>query len=359
MAPPPPPPPPPPTRPRRAAKWRRTPHPSNSSFTYAVAPSVPQYDHDTFEKNLAHAGWTEQETDYLINTYSECNGKWPVVADRYDYPDSDRSMEDLKTRFYAVQATLLQLSTPITSMTASEYHRYETLTNFNAAQETSRKKLAEGHLYRRANEVDEETVLLGELQRIMLNQATLDSQREELRHRLDNPSPSTNGYSYNTSQALTGLWQQLLTQDRMKKNPRLRPTSNQAVDGMSTMTPTSAAPRETPRRPHSLASATTLPVDLPKADQMRYGVVLQERLPTGVTFTSDKLTKPRIAKSSIQTEKIAAILQHIGVPEVIPLPTPAVIEQFESIMQVVMTILDLRKLGEKEEHELRVLAAGQ
>ena len=101
-------------------------------------------------------------------------------------------------------------------MAASEYNRYETLTNFNPAQETSRKKLAEGHLYRRANEVDEETVLLGELQRIMLNQATLDSQREELRHRLDNPSPSTNGYSYNTSQALTGLWQ------HQKRHTRLR-----------------------------------------------------------------------------------------------------------------------------------------
>lgn len=123
------------------------------------------------------------------------------------------------------------------------------------------------------------------------------------------------------------------------------------------MTPTSAVPRETPRRPQSLASATTLPVDLSKADQLRYGVVIQERLPTGVTFTSDKLTKPRIAKSSIQTEKIAAILQHIGVPEVIPLPTPAVIEQFESIMQAVATLLDLRKLGEKEEHELKIRAA--
>lgn len=235
--------------PRRAAKWERTARavgsgwarqgalPSSEHFSkYAVAPSVPQYDHDTFEKHLASAGWTEQETDYLINTFAECNGKWPVVADRYDYADSDRTMEDLKARFYTVEAALLQISTPITSMTASQYNQYETLTNFNAAQETSRKKLAEGHLYRRANEVDEETVLLGELQRIMLNQATLDSQREELRHRLDSPSPSTNGYSYNTSQALTGLWQQLLTQDRMKKNPRLRPTGTYHSPRHSTLT---------------------------------------------------------------------------------------------------------------------------
>ena len=63
-------------------------------------------------------------------------------------------------------------------MTASDFTLYETLTKFNPTQEISRKKLAEGHLFRRANEVDEETVLLGELQRIMLNQAQLDNERE-------------------------------------------------------------------------------------------------------------------------------------------------------------------------------------
>lgn len=125
------------------------------------------------------------------------------------------------------------------------------------------------------------------------------------------------------------------------------------------MTPTSATTRDNaipPRRPRdSLASAAPpLPVDLSKADQMRFGVVQQEKLPTGVTFASDKLSKPRIAKSTIQTEKIAAILQHIGVPDIIPLPTPAIIESFDSIMQKVHVLLDMRKVAEKEAQELKV-----
>ncbi|KAK4505094.1 hypothetical protein PRZ48_003057 [Zasmidium cellare] len=110
-------------------------------------------------------------------------------------------------------------------MTASEYHQYE-----------------QGHLYRRANEVDEETV--GEWWRIMLNQAILDSQREELRYRLDkstkrqycrasfsawhrpdnpSPSPSTNGYSYNTSQALTSLWQHTADPGPDEEEPTIAP----------------------------------------------------------------------------------------------------------------------------------------
>lgn len=87
-------------------------------------------------------------------------------------------MEDLKARFYSLSATLLQLNTPITSMTAPEYTMFETLSNWNAAQEISRKKLAEGHLQRRQNEVDEESVLLSELQRIMVNQAAVDNDRD-------------------------------------------------------------------------------------------------------------------------------------------------------------------------------------
>lgn len=91
---------------------------------------------------------------------------------------------------------------------------------------------------------------------------------------------------------------------------------------------------------------------------LRFGVVQnQDKLPSGVTFASDKLSKPRVAKSTIQTDKIATILQHAGVPEIIPLPTPAVVEQFDSMMGKVHTLLDLRKLKDKEEQELRVREA--
>ena len=146
---------------------------------YDVKTEVPTYDEEIYEKHLTHNEWTKEETDYLVDVYRECNGKWPVIIDHYSYADPEnRSMEDLKARFYTVSAVILQLNTPITSMTAPEYTLYETLSNFNPGQEISRKKLAEGHLQRRQAEVDEESVLLSELQRIMLNQASVDSERD-------------------------------------------------------------------------------------------------------------------------------------------------------------------------------------
>jgi DNA methyltransferase 1-associated protein 1 len=282
-------------------------------------------------------------------------------------------MEDLKARFYSLQKSLLELQTKREHMDQTQYQLWQTLDQFNPAQEASRKKLAEGHLFRRQTEVDEESVLLSELQRIMINQATTDSEREDLRRRLDYPRANTNGYQYTTSQALTGLWQQLLAADRMKKNARLRPTGHTGYDGFPTATPTSARPRESNAGLHDMSNAqarrgtrdslpsaqqNALPVDLSKADLARFGVVQnQDKLPSGVTFASDKLSKPRIAKSTVQTDKIATILQYAQVPELIPLPTPAVVEQFDAIMSKVHTILDLRKLKDKEEQEIKVREA--
>ena len=223
-------------------RWQRAPAggsatnepPYHDKFArFNVQPEVPAINDEiwekfqTYEKFPMHQEWSKEETEYLIDVYLECNGKWPVIIDQYSYPGGqERSMEDLKACFYSLSAFLLQLNTPKPSMTTSEYTLFETLNNFNPAQEASRKKLGEGHLYRRQAEVDEESVLLSELQRIMLNQATVETEREELRGRLTYPHANTNGYQYTTSQALTGLWQQLLAADRMKKNQRLRPTGN-------------------------------------------------------------------------------------------------------------------------------------
>lgn len=237
---------------------------------------------------------------------------------------------------------------------------------------------------------------------------------------MDYPHANTNGYQYSTSVALTTLWQQMVDADRIRKKQRLRATGetnhniyihpdrtiatdmtlllagNPAVDGTAVgQTPTSASsarPRDSLtdmnnllRRAgggrDSLASASgvpnsagatagaasasaasapsnSLPAELSKADMQRFGVVQsQDKLPSGVTFASDKLSKPRIAKSTIQTEKIATILGYAQVPELIALPTPAVVEMFEGIMGKVHALLDLRKLKDKEEQEVKVREA--
>lgn len=139
------------------------------------------------------------------------------------------------------------------------------------------------------------------------------------------------------------------------------PTSARPRESNAGLPEFSASQRRAGRDSIVSISATpqaTAPSDLSKADQLRYGVIQNgDKLPSGVTFASDRLSKPRIAKSALQTEKIAAILTHIGVPDLVPLPTTAVIQQFDAIMSQVHTLLELRKMAEKEEQELRVRTA--
>lgn len=352
--------------------WQKAATEAPSFAKYNVEPEVPVFDDTQYEEHLKDPNWTLEETRYLVETYKECNGKWTVVVDRYNKPD--RTMEDLKARYYTISATMLQLETPIQSMTAPQYKLYETLKDFSPKQEMSRKRLAEGHLQRRKDEVDEEAVLLAELQRIMANQESLDGLREDLRRRLDYPKANTNSYQYSTSQALHTLWQQLVNADRLRKNQRLRVAPGQSATSIETpatgQTPASGRPRESNAGTHDpspstananiSSNAATNTTKLSAKDKLRYGVTEigpGEKLPSGVSFASDKLSKPRIAKSTVQTEKIAAILAHIGVPELIPLPTAPVIEAFDSLMGKLHVLLDMRKVAEKEEQELRVREA--
>ena len=151
----------------------------------------------------------------------------------------------------------------------------------------------------------------------------------------------------------------------MKKTQRLRPLETSSSTNNNNNNNNSNRPRES-LDPTTAPTASANPAtqsahpsltDLSKSELVRYGVhvpTAQEKLPTGVSFASDKLAKPRVAKSTTQTEKIATILSGIGVPELIPLPTPGVVEAFERIMAKVQILLDLRKVAEKEEGELGV-----
>lgn len=350
---------------------------------YNIEVEVPTYTEELYNAQLQDPDWTKEETDYLISLVKDYGRKWAVVTDRYDFAPTSlsggqtqprsRSMEDLKARFYTVSAKCLAQDVPISSMTGPQYTLYSILTSFNPVQETSRKQLAEGHLKRTPDEVAEEATLLSELQRIMINQASLEAERREIRERLDYPTatPNATGTAYNTSAALQQLFTQLLAQDRLKKDRRLRagelqgqtPASAQQPSGrQDSISSAAAAHKKGPR--DSLASvagpssgATRTDAQLTPAAAHRFFVTTHDRLNSGVSFASDKLHKPRIAKSTIQTDRIAAVLQFLKIPEHIPLPTQRVVEEFDKLMQGVGTLLEMRKVAEKEEGEIRVREA--
>lgn len=349
---------------------------------YNIQVEVPTYTDELYNAQLQDPDWTREETDYLVDTVRDFGQKWPVVVDRYEYspPSTEdgleaqaktRTMEQLKHRYYTLSAKVLAHTTPISSMNTSQYALYSLLQSFNPAQEANRKRLAEGHLYRTPVEVDEETILLAELQRIMINQAQLEAERRDIRDRLEYPISTSNasGAQYSTSTALGALFQQLLQADRMKKDRKFKPMPehNNATPASAQAGPgaaQSAAHRDSitsatgpARKPGGRDSLAGADRPLTAHAEQRYFITHHDRLSSGVSFASDKLIKPRLAKSAIQTERIATVLAHLQVPEVIPLPTQKVVEEFDRLMAKVGALLEMRKVAEKEEGEIRVKGA--
>lgn len=363
---------------------------------YDIKVDVPTFTDEEYDAHLRSTDWSREETDYLFEVVQDYSYRWAVIWDRYEYepsrnrppasesangedsqalaampfaPSKKRSVEDLKARFYDISAKLMKLRIPEVQMDADQYATYEMLTKFDPVMERNRKMLATALMNRSMDEVKEEEFLLTELQRINMAANRLDAEREELRARLDAPPQnqqvSAGLQAFTSSQALQALFQQLFQQDRSKKRAsgnsgtgpgRLSLSANDMVH-----TPGSAQQQiSAVNRRQSMAQqpAAQTPVkQLSPHQEHRFNVSTHDRLTSGVTFGSDKLLKMRQAKSNVQTQKIGAMLATLGVSEIISIPTSKVADVFENLVSQVSKLLDVRKVREKEEGEIRVLLA--
>jgi DNA methyltransferase 1-associated protein 1 len=360
---------------------------------YNVEVDLPTFSDDEYDALLRSDDWSREETEYLLQMVNDFAYRWAVIWDRYDFqpsnntqdgsenangtvdqalatmpfaPSKKRTVEDLKARFYDISAKLMKQRIPEVHMDTEQYNTYEMLSKFDPVMERNRKMLATALMNRSMDEVKEEEFLLTELQRINMAAVRLDSEREELRARLDAPQPnqavSAGLQAFTSSQALQALFQQLFQQDRSKKRAsgggtgpgRLSLSANDMVH-----TPGSAqAQLSGAHRRQSMASqpvAQTPVKQLSPHQEHRFNVSTHDRLTSGVTFGSDKLLKMRQAKSNVQTQKIATALATLGIADVIPIPTARVGDVFENLVTKLGKLLDVRKVREKEEGECRVL----
>jgi DNA methyltransferase 1-associated protein 1 len=366
---------------------------------YNITVDMPDFTDEEYDAHLRSDDWSREETDYLFGIVKDYSYRWAVIWDRYEWQaikrrerelaqaaqqeagdtdsnalatlpfapprDKERSLEEMKARFYDISAKLMKLRIPEVQMDADQYSLYETLSKFDPVMERNRKMLATALINRNMDEVKEEEFLLTELQRINMAAVRLDAEREELRSRLDAPQQNTSTsaglQSFTSSTALQALFQQLFQQDRSKKRAsgtqapgRLSLSANDMINTPSAQL--SGANRRTSMALPPAAASQTPVKTLSPHQEHRFAVSTHERLTSGVTFGSDKLLKMRQAKSNVQTQKIGQALAELGIQEVIPIPTSRVADVFEQLVAKVGRLLDVRKVKEKEMGECRVLA---
>ena len=350
---------------------------------FNVKVDKPQYTDEQYEIHLKNDDWSKDETDYLVELAADFDLRWVVVADRYEYQPKQqakeedgsmsvtpqikpRTQEDMKARYYDVAAKTMVLHNPLSSMSSSEFDAHEKMTKYDPNKEKRRKMFAEQLMSRTDEEKYEEEMLLKELSRIVLNQEKLFNERKALYDRLGAPPGPPQSHStamYQSSQGLTQLMQSLLAQNKTKELEKKE--KRRSAMGAEGEFPGGMSGIDRSQR-HSMSGGLDKrysfgqggPRQLSAREEQKYGVSHpNERLTGGVQFRHERITKAGQAKSGVQTSRISAALTELKIPARLTMPTAKVVTEYEKLIESIKTLLEVRKMSEKLDGEIKVWQA--
>ena len=352
--------------------------PSYHFAKFNVKLEKPEYTDAQYETHLKSEDWDRSETDYLVELVHEWDLRWVVIADRYEYEPSDRqsqdtnavaehtipkerSMEDLKSRYYQVASKIMALHHPLSKMSAAEFETHQKMTKFDPVSEMKRKKLVHGLLSRTAEEIQEEELLLGELKRITGYSDRFSQERKELYNRLDYPISAPGSSAPLSSDDLNMLWKTLLNADKNRKHRVLSESlanPSSSTSSQPPITQTERNPRSSvsgPADKRQSISGTPTYRQLTPREEAKFGVSHHDRLPGGVHFRHERVVKLSQAKSNAQAAKISAALVELNIPPRLFMPTAKVVSQYERLINSIQILTECKKVTDKVEHEIRVL----
>ena len=139
---------------------------------------VYSYSNDEYHQHLRDDEWTKEETDYLIDLCQQYDLRFVIITDRYTWPDKERSMEDLKARYYAICRRLIRSRISTDDMEARS--QLVLTYSFDRAREVERKRHVARLFSRTPQQLAEEEALYIEARRLEQNESKFATEREEL-----------------------------------------------------------------------------------------------------------------------------------------------------------------------------------
>lgn len=294
------------------------------------------YSNEEYALNLTALDWSREETDYLFSLCREYDLRFIVIADRYDYKGTHRTMEDIKDRYYTVVRKILMARTPIAMMTPTQTEELNQL-YYNKEKEISRKKHLASLSMRTPAEIAEEEALFIESQRIEAYRKKMAQERKELLRLLEAPIPNGSITKYTSSQGLGTLTNNILIADKNRKR-KMQENNSQTASGLVSS--------------HKDAIFKKIK-KLSSREEHIYGVSWHEKLQAGIYLRSTRLS---MAKSTVAT-KISAILTELGLATRLTMPTAKTCAKFEQLQRSIEILLDVKKHLDRLEQEHRVAEA--
>ncbi|KAI7874500.1 hypothetical protein K492DRAFT_240809 [Lichtheimia hyalospora FSU 10163] len=307
---------------------------------------VPDYSDEEYERHLIDSEWTKDETDYLFNLCRRYDLRFPVIQDRYDFPEKTRSIEDLKDRYYTVQRKLIKARPHL----PGEYHQdRQTLMQqytFDKAKETERKEALIALFNRTKEEIEQEQALFVEARRIEMNEPKLAREREALLNALQleqaqqmpttpltptgsgvgaSAAASTSGGTSLSTPGGIGITGGTAGMDSKKK----KKATTQDDGGVKK------------NRRISNASSGVLDDVIPER---------KEKMVQGVYVRSQKL--PVVTKQALQ-QKLLKTMADMDIPVRPQMPTAQVVQKYDQLHHSLVHMLELKKTVDKLEVEQR------
>ncbi|QRV72927.1 SWR1-complex protein 4 [Ceratobasidium sp. AG-Ba] len=343
----------------KLSHWVKVPPESEPDQTYQfekynVPSTVYVYSTDEYNKHLQDAEWSREETDYLFNMAREYDVRFFVMHDRYEFPGGvERSVEDLKHRYYGVCRKLLRTR----PWGGDETTKAQLLSSFNfdKDRETTRKEYLRGLFNRTPAQIAEEEALYIEMKRLQQNEARFARDREEILRMLGGLDSGLANLNVDPEYFTTGpgsVAAGAVTQEKKKK----RRDTSVSASGMDVDTP------GTPGS-NSLALLGLGPsnkgrkTDAKQAASDLLNCITRIDPPTNPTKSGH--VAAHVRSSRIPTVRastgVHTIVAELGLShDRLVMPTRANIEKLESLQAAALGVVDVKRSLDRTKHDLQV-----
>ncbi|KAI9353225.1 hypothetical protein DFJ73DRAFT_828608 [Zopfochytrium polystomum] len=293
--------------------------PMGTDFSmYNKRAPVIEYTDEEYGTHLSDPNWTKEETDYLLSLCRTFELNFFVVADRYDFKEKSRSVEDIKERYYDMSRKLQAARSAATGVPLTQDPFI-----FDKAREILRKKHVASLQRKTPDNLKEEELLFFELKRREQLEKKWMAERERLlrlfsNHELPSPAVSVQPPAASTATST-------------KKFKKAEPPGE----------PASILPKPTNDKK----------ITIKFKEDAQESPFKKSQIPQGVYLRSLKFTP---IKASIQT-KFKEIADEFGIPTLPVMPTATVCNRFETLRVNIINLLELKKVVDRQEQELKVL----
>ncbi|KAI0690396.1 hypothetical protein BC835DRAFT_1364881 [Cytidiella melzeri] len=328
----------------RLSHWAKANSDPDAQYKFAVynvQPNSYTYSQEEYTRWLGDKEWSKEETDYLFDLVRMYDARFYIVADRYEYPGTNRTMEDMKERYYSVCRKLVR-NRPWAGDETSKSQLLGSLA-FDKEREITRKGYVASLETRTAAEIAEEEALYIELRRLEQNERRFKKDRDELLRTLlgiESGLPDIIA----DEEAHTAITVAETKKSRKKGEP-------ETPVAASVSSNTIALGQPTPKKQSAKSAAYDALHCIHRTEVPQTTATTTKAAHQPVYLRSYKLPTPKSATAP----KIAQIMGELGVSHTrLVMPTRENCAQLESLLDAAGALVETKKHVDRIEQEIRV-----